>query len=77
MIKEIDLILDIHVGEEALIARLLERSKTSGRVDDNIETIKKRIHTFHEQTEPVIEYYKKFGKIKRIEGDKPIDEVYK
>ena len=76
-IKEIDLILDIHVSEDELVRRLLGRAKTSGRLDDNEETIKKRIHTFHEKTEPVLEYYKKFGKIKTIDGSKHIDEVYK
>jgi adenylate kinase family enzyme len=76
-IKEIDLILDIHVGEQILVERLLERAKTSGRVDDNPESIKKRIHTFHEATEPVLEYYKKFGKIKHIDGTKSVDEVFK
>ena len=75
-IKEIDLILNLHVDEQVLIERLMERSKTSGRVDDNPESIKKRIHTFHSETEPVVEYYKKFGKIKHIDSSKSIDEVY-
>lgn len=38
--------------------RLLERGKTSGRVDDNEETIKKRLETFHNQTKPLIDHYK-------------------
>lgn len=74
--KEMDLILNLHVDEDVLVSRLLERSKTSGRADDNPETIKKRIKTFHDETEPVIEYYKKFGKIKHIDSSKSVDEVY-
>ena len=38
--------------------RLLKRSKTSGRSDDNEETIKLRLKTFHNQSKPVIEIYK-------------------
>ena len=38
-------------------ARLLERAKTSGRSDDNIETIKKRFRTFVDQTVPVCSLY--------------------
>ena len=38
--------------------RLLKRSKTSGRSDDNKETIKLRLKTFHNQSKPVIEIYK-------------------
>lgn len=75
-LKEMDLILNLHVDEDVLVQRLLERSKTSGRADDNPETIKKRIKTFHDETEPVIEYYKKFGKIKHIDSSKSVDEVY-
>ena len=54
----------------------MERSKTSGRADDNEETIKSRIKTFHSETEPVIEYYRKFGKVAEINGDESIDNVY-
>ncbi len=38
--------------------RLLNRGKTSGRVDDNVETIKKRLDTFHQHSKPVIQEYK-------------------
>eukprot|EP00351_Strombidinopsis_sp_SopsisLIS2011_P004749 CAMPEP_0116887840 /NCGR_PEP_ID=MMETSP0463-20121206/22536_1 /TAXON_ID=181622 /ORGANISM="Strombidinopsis sp, Strain SopsisLIS2011" /LENGTH=37 /DNA_ID= /DNA_START= /DNA_END= /DNA_ORIENTATION= len=34
--------------------RILERGKTSGRNDDNIETLKKRFNTFQEQSMPVV-----------------------
>ena len=41
-----------------MISRLLNRGKTSGRVDDNEETIKKRLQTFHKHTKPVLDAYK-------------------
>lgn len=44
--------------DDTMLARLLERAKTSGRVDDNEETIKLRLNTFHELTQPAIEYYR-------------------
>ena len=46
--------------------RLLGRAETSGRVDDNEETIKKRLKTFHDITTPVVEYYEKEGKLKKV-----------
>ena len=46
--------------------RLLKRAETSGRVDDNEETIKKRLKTFHDLTEPVIEHYSKQGKVCKV-----------
>ena len=46
--------------------RLLARGETSGRVDDNEETIAKRLETFENQTKPVIEYYESQNKVKKV-----------
>ena len=46
--------------------RLLERGKTSGRVDDNEDTIRKRFHTFQEATLPVIEHYQQLDKVRKV-----------
>ena len=46
--------------------RLLVRGETSGRVDDNEETIAKRLETFENQTKPVIEYYESQNKVKKV-----------
>ena len=46
--------------------RLLERAKSSGRVDDNEETIKKRLKTFEDQTLPVLDVYEKVGKVQKV-----------
>ncbi|KAJ7582469.1 UMP-CMP kinase [Mycena floridula] len=63
--------------EEVMLARLLERGKTSGREDDNVESIKKRFVTYKEQTMPVIEHYEKLGKVAEIDSTVSIDEVHK
>ena len=52
--------------EEVMVERLLERGKTSGRVDDNENTIRKRFHTFQEATLPVIEHYQQMDKVKNV-----------
>ena len=46
--------------------RLLGRAETSGRVDDNEETIKKRLKTFHDITTPVVDYYEQQGKLRKV-----------
>ena len=46
--------------------RLLKRSETSERPDDNIETIKKRFTTFLEKTLPVIGHYEELSKVKKV-----------
>ena len=49
-----------------MLKRLLNRGKTSGRSDDNETTIKNRLDTFVRATEPVIEYYRKQNKVRRV-----------
>jgi len=63
--------------EDVMLSRLLQRSKTSGREDDNIESIKKRFRTYQNDTMPVIEYYKSYNKVEVIDSSGTIDEVHK
>jgi UMP-CMP kinase len=55
-------------SEEVMEQRLLLRGKTSGRADDNIDTIKKRFKTFTEDTQPVVERYDKLGIVITIDA---------
>merc|ERR1719378_476229 len=59
-----------------MVERLLSRGKSSGRVDDNEETIKKRLKTFVESTEPVITHYAAQNKVRRVDSSKKPDEVF-
>ena len=54
----------------------MKRGETSGRVDDNIESIMKRFVTFNETSMPVIDHFKKDGKVEEISCEGNIDEVY-
>ncbi|KAI8635117.1 uridylate kinase [Xylariaceae sp. FL1651] len=63
--------------EEEMERRLLERGKTSGRSDDNAESIRKRFRTFVETSMPVVEYYEKQDRVVRIRADVPPDDVYR
>lgn len=68
--------LYFHVSDETMTKRLLGRAETSGRVDDNEETIKKRLKTFHDITTPVVDYYEQQGKLKKVEAEEGPDEVF-
>ena len=63
-------------GEDVLQDRLLKRGKTSGRADDNPESIKKRFKTFLETSMPVVEYFETKGKVVRIDGTREPEVVY-
>ena len=62
--QEITAMIDIQVAEEILMARLLRRATLEGRADDNEETIKKRFAVYHNQTAPLIEWFKQEGVFK-------------
>jgi adenylate kinase family enzyme len=65
-IRHCDLALYLYASDDAMTDRLLERGKTSNRVDDNKKTIQNRLNLFHQVTEPVIDYYKANGKLKTV-----------
>jgi len=46
------------------------------REDDNEEVIKNRLEVYRTQTEPVVSYYRKRGKLETVDADGTIDEVY-
>ena len=55
-------------SEEVMEDRLLKRGETSGRSDDNIETIRKRFKTFIDKTLPVVQHYDSIKKLKKVCG---------
>lgn len=63
--------------EEEMQKRLLKRGETSGRADDNLESIKKRFKTFVDTSMPVVDYYEKEGKVIKVLATKGPEEVYK
>ncbi|EAY07691.1 Adenylate kinase family protein [Trichomonas vaginalis G3] len=69
-------LLFIDVPDEELKKRLLNRGLSSGRIDDNEESIKKRLVTYHNQTEAVIGKFRSENKIISVDGNHPIDAVH-
>lgn len=62
--------------EDVMQERLLNRGKTSGRADDNEESIKKRFKTFVETSMPVVDEFESQGKVVKVKAVKSPDEVY-
>ena len=46
------------------------------RDDDKPETVKKRLDVYHEQTQPLIEYYTNLGLLKEVDGTVQMDQVF-
>ena len=77
----LDMVIVIEADEAALIQRVENRAneaRANGkpvRADDDPEVFKKRLKTYKAETAPVLPYYRRQGKIRTIDGMKPIDEV--
>lgn len=57
--------------------RLLHRGETSGRADDNAESIKKRFRVFVETSMPVVTEFEGQGKVVRVSAETSPEEVYR
>ena len=63
-------VVSIMIPDDLIRKRIAHRAAIEGRADDaSEETINNRIRTYHAQTEPLIEYYKKQGKYNEVIGD--------
>lgn len=68
-------VLELIVEDSELMARLIHRGKTSGRADDNEETIAKRLKVYHTQTAPLSAWYEKEGLRHAIKGIGSLEEI--
>ncbi len=74
--QDVSVMLDLDVPEAELIERLIKRGQESGRADDNMETIKKRLVVYNEQTSPLKDYYKTEGKYQHINGVGTMEAIF-
>ena len=75
-IMECHAVIFFDCPEDEMQKRLIERGKTSGRADDNAETIMKRFKTFVTQSLPVKEYYLERNKCHVISAVASPDAVF-
>ena len=67
-------IIFLDAPDDVLVERLMGRSKTSGRSDDNPESIRLRLKVFHEKSYPVVDYFG--AKSHRINSARTPEEVF-
>ncbi|RLM74543.1 uncharacterized protein C2845_PM15G00060 [Panicum miliaceum] len=72
--REPDIVVFFDCPEDEMVKRLLGRNQ--GRVDDNIETIKKRLEVFESLNIPVVDYYSSRGKVHKINAMGTADEIF-
>lgn len=75
--QEVSALVALEVNDEEIVARILNRGKSSGRADDNDESIiRNRIAVYNRETAPVFDYYAQTGKTKLIDGIGSIVEIF-
>lgn len=69
-------VVSIMIPDEMIFDRIRHRAKIEGREDDaSDDIIANRISTYHQKTEPLVEFYKRAGKYAEIDGNGTIEEV--
>lgn len=71
-----EMTLFLNCPEEVMESRLLKRGETSGRDDDNAESIRKRFRVFVETSMPVVDAFEAQQKVVSVEATGGVDEVY-
>jgi adenylate kinase len=75
---KIDSMLVLNVDHAELVKRLIARAELSGRPDDkDPKVIENRIDVYKEKTEPIIDYCRKRGIYKSINGMGSIEDIFK
>lgn len=74
---QLDQVIEIQVDEAALFARIENRAAESGdaRSDDTAEVLEQRLKVYHENTAPVLPYYRDKGQLNIVDGMQSIEEV--
>jgi adenylate kinase len=78
---KLDFVIEIAVDDEILVDRINTRvaqmPEAERRSDDNEETLRKRLGVYHEQTAPILPFYRDRDMLKQVDGMASIEEVTK
>jgi adenylate kinase len=73
--RTLDVVFFFDLDDETAMERALGRARQEGRIDDSPESIARRLALYHEQTKPVVEYYRATGKLVPLHASRSIEEV--
>ena len=80
--EKMDYAINVDVPDENIVNRKVEGicdrcgSPVVLRDDDKPETVQKRLTVYHEQTQPLIDYYEKQNILKTVDGTKSMEAVF-
>ena len=71
----LDAVLELQIDDSEIIARLNNRRSVESRADDAEEVIVHRLNVYHEQTAPIVQYYRSEGSLITISATGAVDEI--
>jgi adenylate kinase len=75
--RELDVVFEFQLPDEIALRRLEGRALEEGRTDDTPEVMRRRLELYHEQTEPLVEYYRaRRGIVVGVHAGRTVDEVF-
>lgn len=69
-LRQINVVLDFSIADDAVVARMLAR----GRADDTEDVIRRRLRVYHDETRPLLDYYAPV--LLSVDAGGEVDEVY-
>ncbi|MBI4097168.1 MAG: nucleoside monophosphate kinase [Candidatus Levybacteria bacterium] len=75
-VNGIDAVIYLKISDKEALWRISGR-RGETREDETLTAIRKRIDLFHKFTEPVLDFYRKKGKLIEVDGERPIEEIHK
>lgn len=73
--RKIDIVMELKVNREHIVARMKKRAAEEGRKDDTIEALEKRLDLYTAYSQKVLPYYAAQGDVFEIDGKQPVDAV--
>jgi adenylate kinase len=74
--RELDVVFQFQLEDQVGRERMLRRAAEEGRTDDTADVIGRRLRLYHQETEPLVEFYRSRGNLVGIHADRPIDSVF-
>jgi adenylate kinase len=74
--RALDVVFELQLDDAVGRERMLKRAAEEGRTDDTPESIERRLQLYHDETEPLIEYYRTRGNLVGIHAERPVQQVF-
>jgi adenylate kinase len=75
---KLDAVVEVTADADVLVDRVINRAREmsgGARADDNEQVLRNRLAVYRELTAPLVEYYRKQGLLRTVDGMAPVEEV--